>query len=167
MKVAILNLENALTGIRDSTSDDLNWLKTLAKSGLEAAGDLQKQLEQYQNLVIHGVATGFLNLKTASDLLHTTPEHVHALVEQYQQDPAQSPEGKVRAKMKCTSSGSNNYGSFQSTLEPVYDPNPDTENGKFYQYTPSGNVNLNGIREETANRFEVGRFYYVDFTLAE
>ena len=38
------------------------------------------------------------------------------------------------------------------------------ENKKFWKYTPSGNIELQSI---TDNQFEVGKEYYLDFSLSE
>ncbi len=38
------------------------------------------------------------------------------------------------------------------------------ENEEFYQYTPSGKVELGIVNEESAKEFEIGKEYYVEFT---
>jgi hypothetical protein len=51
-------------------------------------------------------------------------------------------------------------------LVPVYDPDPESENGKFFAYTPAGKIELGTIHGEAAEQFELGKEYYVDFTPA-
>lgn len=41
------------------------------------------------------------------------------------------------------------------------------ENKAFYEATPSGSIELMTVNEETAKSFELGKYYYVDFTPAE
>lgn len=49
-------------------------------------------------------------------------------------------------------------------LQPVHG---DTEeNKKFWSYTPSGKIEMN-MKPESAEHFELGKQYYVDFTPAE
>lgn len=68
----------------------------------------------------------------------------------------------VRAKFKCESvcfyedSG-------EVVLKPVYDSDPESENGKFYKYTPAGEINLSIVSKETVDMFEAGKEYYIDF----
>jgi len=40
------------------------------------------------------------------------------------------------------------------------------ENKEFYRYTPSGQIELSIVNQESASFFEVGQEYYVDFSLA-
>jgi hypothetical protein len=40
------------------------------------------------------------------------------------------------------------------------------ENKQFFKYTPGGQISFNVVNETIANKFEVGREYFVDFTLA-
>ena len=70
----------------------------------------------------------------------------------------------VSHKEKIT--GYAGWESHNVVLNPVYDSNPESENGKFYKATPSGTIRLEGLKEETANLFTVGQAYYVDFTPA-
>lgn len=74
----------------------------------------------------------------------------------------------VRAKFKVDAiktTLSNKEKLFTIKLSPVYGNNdPDHENTKFYRWTPSGSINLSVVREETANAFELGKEYYIDFT---
>jgi len=41
------------------------------------------------------------------------------------------------------------------------------ENKNFYRHTPNGRLELSIVNNDTANCFEVGKEYYVDFTKAE
>lgn len=53
-------------------------------------------------------------------------------------------------------------------LSPVYgDGDPDHENTKFFHATPSGKIELGCVNLEAAERFELGREYYVDFSPCE
>jgi hypothetical protein len=75
--------------------------------------------------------------------------------------------GTVRAKFKCTAVTTNESGKTIS-LRPVYgNGDPNHENTQFYKYTPGGSIELSTVNEEAANKFEVGKEFYVDFTLAE
>lgn len=50
---------------------------------------------------------------------------------------------------------------------PVYgNQDPNHENTKFWQASPSGSLMLGTINPEAAAQFELGREYYVDFTPA-
>ena len=52
-------------------------------------------------------------------------------------------------------------------LEPVMPGiDPNHENAKFFQSTPSGLIQLRTVNEAAAKQFEVGKEYYVDFTPA-
>ena len=53
-------------------------------------------------------------------------------------------------------------------LAPVYAPNdPQSENGQFWEATPSGEIKLSINNPGGAEVFEIGREYYVDFTPAD
>lgn len=41
------------------------------------------------------------------------------------------------------------------------------ENEKFFKYTPSGSLELGLVQKETADKFTVGKEYYLDFTEVE
>lgn len=75
--------------------------------------------------------------------------------------------GNVRAKVKCWSKTTNTDGTGSVTLSPVYDPNPESENGQFWQATPSGTFSMSGIKGAALDAFEQGKEYYVDFSPAE
>lgn len=40
------------------------------------------------------------------------------------------------------------------------------ENKEFFKYTPGGTVTFNVLNKAAAEKFEVGKQYYVDFTAA-
>lgn len=69
----------------------------------------------------------------------------------------------VRAKFQCTAV----HGEAAKTIAllPVYSGSE--ENKSFFSYTPGGSITLAIVNEEAAKQFEVGKEYYVDFTLAE
>lgn len=52
-------------------------------------------------------------------------------------------------------------------LSPVYDSNPESENGQFFAATPSGNIELATVNPAAASAFVIGKDYYIDFTAAE
>lgn len=62
------------------------------------------------------------------------------------------------------STGSHEIG-YEIEMYPVISGSP--ENEQFYKLTPGGNMKLTVLSEETANQFEIGKEYYVDFTKAE
>ncbi|MEH7249150.1 hypothetical protein V7114_20535 [Neobacillus niacini] len=72
----------------------------------------------------------------------------------------------VRAKFLCIEKGETGYqtGSKQSKviLQPV--TGGSDENKQFWQWTPTGKIELSMINHAAANQFEVGKEYYVDFT---
>lgn len=72
----------------------------------------------------------------------------------------------VRAKFKV--SGITEYGTSGKAvaLMPVYDSNPESENGKFFNATPWGKIELGTVNPAAAEHFEIGKEFYVDFTPA-
>lgn len=50
-------------------------------------------------------------------------------------------------------------------MAPVIGP-PDSENGRFFAATPSGEIRLGVVAEEAWSQFELGKEYYLDFTPA-
>lgn len=81
------------------------------------------------------------------------------------------PEKKmVRAKFRVESKIDNIIDQSKEgkkiTMRPVYDSNPESENGKFFKLTPGGVVELSTVNEEAAAQFEVGDEFFVDFTKA-
>lgn len=71
----------------------------------------------------------------------------------------------VRAKFEVRSVETYDEGSAIE-LDAVYDENPESENGKFFKYTPGGQITLEVVSPETAKLFVPGKEYYVDFTPA-
>ncbi len=51
-------------------------------------------------------------------------------------------------------------------LAPVYSDKPGTENKTFWDYTPSGSIELGTINPAAWQQFELEREFYVDFTPA-
>ena len=70
----------------------------------------------------------------------------------------------VRAKFKC-----NSVGYYPDTCTVSLSPvtNGSDENKEFFKYTPGGNIELSVVSKETANMFEPGKEYYVDFSKVE
>ena len=76
----------------------------------------------------------------------------------------------VRAKFKVDSIHINLYGKEELrsvNLTPVYSNDPASENAKFWKYTPCGKIELGTINPDAWKQFELGKEYYIDFTLAE
>lgn len=68
----------------------------------------------------------------------------------------------LRAKFKCTER--RHPGGVK--LEAVYSDDPEHENKKFWDATPTGSLEMWITEEETARFFELGAEYYIDFTPA-
>lgn len=72
----------------------------------------------------------------------------------------------VRAKFVCRGKEKdphNDYTNIQ--LEAVTDGSE--ENKSFWKYTPSGRLEMSIDNPDAVEHFEVGKEYYLDFTLAE
>jgi hypothetical protein len=52
-------------------------------------------------------------------------------------------------------------------LAPVYSQEENTENKKFWDATPSGEIKLGTVNLEAADYFILGEEYYIDFTKVE
>jgi hypothetical protein len=53
-------------------------------------------------------------------------------------------------------------------MSPVYgNGDPNHENTKFWQASPSGSFSLNCVNADAVKQFELGKSYYLDFTPAE
>ena len=65
----------------------------------------------------------------------------------------------VRAKFTC-----NEVKDGQISLSAVYDSNPDSENGRFFKYTPWGQLKMGIVNELALDQFKEGEEYYLDFT---
>lgn len=88
----------------------------------------------------------------------------------------------VRAKFKLTRTESmmhtggrwvegkwENYPSVEKrtlVFKPVYDENPESENHKFWEATPDGEIKLGVINPEAWEHFELDQEYYVEFVPA-
>lgn len=73
----------------------------------------------------------------------------------------------VRAKFRVTNIRNDGQGKPNGfTMSPVYDSNPDSENGKFFAATPGGTVDMWVTRPEVAEQFPLGAEFYIDFTPA-
>jgi hypothetical protein len=74
----------------------------------------------------------------------------------------------IRAKMTAiTKTIYNEARQGNITLQPVYSNDPTSENKKFWDATPSGKLELGGLKPETLASFELGKAYYIDITVAE
>lgn len=69
----------------------------------------------------------------------------------------------MRCKVSCTMKQPYEDG-FYLSFCPVYTGSE--ENKKFFKYTPGGSVS-GGFNHAEAEKFEVGKEYYLDFTPAE
>lgn len=71
----------------------------------------------------------------------------------------------TKAKFRCDGKSVQEYGGDncfrQVNFTPVYDSNPESENGRFYKSTPSGKLELGGVSEEIYNGFEPGKQYFL------
>lgn len=52
-------------------------------------------------------------------------------------------------------------------FEPVYSSDPESENHKFWKYTPSGKLEMVCVNPEAVKCFQLGQEFYLDFTPAE
>lgn len=76
----------------------------------------------------------------------------------------------VRCKFICQKKTESNHGGGANNgwfveMTPVTGDSP--EDKEFYKWTPSGQVNLGLLNPAAAERFEVGKAYYLDITPAE
>jgi len=73
----------------------------------------------------------------------------------------------MRAKFKLDSITRSNYGSGeQQTLKLSPVTSGSAENRSFWRWTPSGSIELSTINPNVLAEMELGREYYVDFTVA-
>ncbi len=76
----------------------------------------------------------------------------------------------VRAKFTVNSITRSKWGEQEVQtikLSPVYgNGDPEHENTKFWQASPSGSIELGTVNEAAARQFELGKEYYIDFTPA-
>jgi len=66
----------------------------------------------------------------------------------------------TRCKFKCESVTDHGGGKRSVAMNPVYSSDPNSENKKFWDATPSGNINFAWINDRV--KFEPGKEYYVD-----
>lgn len=59
------------------------------------------------------------------------------------------------------------YGFTVVVGSPPYDPNPESENGRFFAATPGIQMNLGILNPAVLPLFEAGKDMYVDFTPAD
>jgi len=70
----------------------------------------------------------------------------------------------VRAKFKCIEKNQNE-GGFSLKFQPV--TSGSEENDRFFKFTPWGDFTMGTINGDAAKQFEVGKEYYLDFTIAQ
>ncbi len=77
----------------------------------------------------------------------------------------------VRAKFKVHEIATHSYGGKLAKtvkLQPVVrDDDPQSENTKFWQSTPTGRIELGTINMDAATQFEINGEYYVTFEPVE
>jgi hypothetical protein len=71
----------------------------------------------------------------------------------------------VRAKFRVHHISKNDYGT-EVFFSPVYSTDPNHENKKVWDATPSGELHMTIKNEPAAQYFQSGQEYYLDFTLA-
>lgn len=69
----------------------------------------------------------------------------------------------MRCKVHCNFKLEQN-GGVHIAFSPVYSGS--LENEQFFKQTPGGTVTFHTLNVEVANKFEVGKEYYIDFTPA-
>lgn len=52
-------------------------------------------------------------------------------------------------------------------LSPTYSDDPNSENKKFWDASPGGELKMNCVNGEAVAYFELGKEYYLDFTVVE
>lgn len=72
----------------------------------------------------------------------------------------------VRAKFQLNSITNYSYGGKRLRFEAVCD-NSTEENRRFNKATPSGHMEMTIDNQEAVRQFELGKFYYADFSPAE
>jgi hypothetical protein len=71
----------------------------------------------------------------------------------------------TRCKFQCTSTTQHLGGQQSVEMCAVYSTDPNHENKKFWQYTPDGKFFIRYVNSDI--KFEAGKEYYIDITLAE
>lgn len=72
----------------------------------------------------------------------------------------------TRCKFVCDETGQTRHGEkilHSAKFTPVYDNDKESENGKFFAWTPVGSLTLGTANEQ---HFEAGKLYYLDITEA-
>ena len=72
----------------------------------------------------------------------------------------------VRAKFLLSSITSYSYGGKRLHFDAVYDTSTE-ENRRFSKVTPSGALEMTIDNEAAAEQFQLGKYYYTDFSPAE
>lgn len=75
----------------------------------------------------------------------------------------------ARCKLKIREIKDNEYspGSQSIVADTVYDPNPESENGKFFKATPSGSLQLHVVNTSSIDHLQVGDEIYLDIIKVE
>lgn len=78
----------------------------------------------------------------------------------------------IRAKFRCHiirkfEATQYSKASERVSLHPVYDSNPEHENHKWSEATPSGEIEMSITNPDACGKFEEGKEYFVDFTPTE
>jgi hypothetical protein len=74
----------------------------------------------------------------------------------------------VRAKFKVESNTHLENNGHKIVMRAVYgNSDPNHENTKFFNYTPSGTLDMGIVKGESGAYFEPGKEYYLDFTKVE
>ena len=68
----------------------------------------------------------------------------------------------VRAKFRVDGHTEDTEGLVTVLAHAVYDPNPESENGKFWKYTPAGEFKISCVNPGTLTDFPVGAEFYID-----
>jgi hypothetical protein len=73
----------------------------------------------------------------------------------------------IRCKFQLKSITASYNDSRSFVMEPVYDSDPNSENGKFFKATPSGRLEVFTVNKEAVEGLELGKNYYIDITPAD
>lgn len=74
----------------------------------------------------------------------------------------------VRAKFRVHNTQPvDTSGGHRIDMHPVYDSNPESENGKFFSFTPWGAISIGTVNPAVAAQLKPGTEVYVDFTPVE
>ena len=70
----------------------------------------------------------------------------------------------VRAKFRVNNVSTYPDGAARVEMVPVYDSDPESENGKFFAATPWGQITIGTVSKAAAEQLALGSEVYVDFT---